>query len=144
MKLFWDTNLIFMLIPILYSYETRTFSVKLKEIPYNQENINKYKAPDNMLKHARYIDGITKGIMYVYRNQLVGYIAWEGQWIIALEVTSKFKRRGYGKMLLNVAVNAGCNRLTVAVNNTNAIKFYQSQGWIIYQQLGHMVYMKLQ
>lgn len=57
---------------------------KLKEIPYNQENIDKYKSKDNLLRHARYIKGLTNGIFIVDEDSsLVGYIAWEGDTIIA-------------------------------------------------------------
>ena len=70
-------------------------NIKLKEIPYNQENINKYKSNNNLLRHARYIKGLTNGIFLLdSSDNLVGYIAWEKDTIIALEVMSNYRNNG--------------------------------------------------
>ena len=74
---------------------------KLKEIPYNQENIDKYKSKDNLLRHARYIKGLTNGIFIVEEDKLVGYIAWEKDTIIALEVISNYRNNGIATKLIS-------------------------------------------
>lgn len=95
-------------------------------IDYNLFNINKYKSSDNLLKHARYIPGKTKGIMLVSGDVLVGYIAWEDNMIIALEIIKEFRNKGIGRLLLDMCP---ASYLTVSKLNSNAIRFYENLGW---------------
>lgn len=101
-----------------------------KEIPYNKENIEKYKSKDNLLKHAR-SDKNTEGIMLVDKNtnDLIGYIAWEDNYIIALEVLSDYRGNGFGDILLEKAIKSGCSRLSVSKKNTIAINLYKKYGF---------------
>lgn len=131
-----------MIISFEHNQETRTFTLRYRIIDYNQENIDKYKSSNNLLRHARYIPDRTKGVMLVYGNNLLGYIAWEGNWIIALETIGKYRRKGYGSILLQTAVQNGCVYLTVSRYNESAIKFYESQGWVIYRPNGRQFIMK--
>lgn len=110
--------------------------LRKKYIPYNQENITKYKSSNNMLKHARYVPGKTDGIMIVSGNKLVGYIAWEGDMIIALETIEEFRNKGVGKLLLDICP---ANNLTVSKVNKKAIKFYEDLGWSCVGDLGRML-----
>lgn len=116
--------------------------INYKSIPYNQENINKYKSKDNLLKHARYIPGKTKGIILVNNNELVGYIAWESNIVIALEVTDNYKNKGVEKFLLNKAIENGIDELTVNKNNTKAINLYKLFGFKIYNENSKIYFMK--
>lgn len=116
---------------------------KLKEIPYNQENINKYKSKDNLLRHARYIKGLTNGIFIVEEDKLVGYIAWEGDTIIALEVISNYRNNGIATKLLSKAINNGANKLTVNKHNISAINLYKNLGWKIDKETDKIYFMKL-
>lgn len=117
---------------------------KLKEIPYNQENINKYKSKDNLLRHARYIKGLTNGIFLLDNsNNLVGYIAWEKDTIIALEVISDYRNNGIATKLISKAVDNGVNKLTVRKNNINAINLYKNLGWKIDKETDKIYFMKL-
>lgn len=109
--------------------------LRSKIIPYNQKNIDKFKSPNNMLKHARYIPGKTEGIMIVSGNNLVGYIAWEGNMIIALETVNGFRNKGVGSYLLSVCP---ANELTVSKSNKSAIEFYENSGWEKVSDLGKM------
>jgi len=117
---------------------------KIKKLPYSQENIDKYKTKKctlpwekdgndktNMLKHARYTKGVTEGLFLVNEmdDSLVGYIGWEGKKIIAIEVTNDYQRLGYGKYLMDKAINAGCTWLTVHKDNHKAIGFYLKYGF---------------
>ena len=131
-----------MIIPFEYNQETKTFTLRYRTIDYNQENINKYKSDNNLLRHARYIPHRTKGVMFVYGDNLLGYTAWEGNWIIALETIDKYKRKGYGSILLQTAVQNGCIHLTVSKYNEGAIKFYKSQGWTVYRSNGRQLVMR--
>jgi ribosomal protein S18 acetylase RimI-like enzyme len=101
-----------------------------KEIPYNKENIEKYKSSDNLLKHAR-SDKNTEGIMLVDKNtnDLIGYIAWEDNYIIALEVLSDYRGSGFGNILLEKAIKSGCSKLSVSKKNTIAINLYKKYGF---------------
>lgn len=101
-----------------------------KEILYNKENIEKYKSKDNLLKHARF-DKNTKGIMLVDKNtnDLIGYIAWEDNYIIALEVLSDYRGSGFGNILLEKAIKSGCSKLSVSKKNIVAINLYKKYGF---------------
>lgn len=109
-------------------------------IPYNSFNIARFKSSNNMLKHARYIPGKTDGMMLVSNNKkLVGYIAWEGDMIIALETISEYRNKGIGKLLLS---SCPANNLTVSKLNKDAIKFYENLGWHCVGDLGRMLQYK--
>lgn len=105
---------------------------KPKELPYNQENIDRYKDPSNLLRHARFIPGKSDGIFLVTPdgNDLIGYIGWENGWITALEVSKDYQGKGYGDILLRKALDAGCNGLTVRINNIKAVNLYKKHGFI--------------
>ena len=111
-----------------------------KEIPYNKENIEKYKSSDNLLKHAR-SDKNTDGIMLLDKNtnDLIGYIAWENDYIIALEVLSDYRGSGFGDILLEKAIKSGCNKLSVSKKNTVAINLYKKHGFIIDKNINDKV-----
>lgn len=112
-------------------------------IDYNLTNILKYKSDDNMLKHARYIPNRTEGLMLITSsNKLVGYIAWEGDFVIAFEVSSEYQKSGYGTKLLKLAIEKGCRKLSVNENNSTALKFYRSFGFKPYKKYGRMIFMK--
>lgn len=101
-----------------------------KEIPYNQDNINLYKSKDNLLRHAREGKGIS-GIMFTDKktSELIGYCAWEGDYIIALEVISNYRGLGFGEKLLKKAIDSGCTKLSVNKNNIPAISLYKKFGF---------------
>lgn len=102
-----------------------------KELPYNQENIRKYKSLDNLLRHARYISGKSDGVFLVTpgEEELIGYVGWEGDCIIALEVAKDFRGLGFGDILVEKAISSGCKKLTVDTNNTKAINLYKKHGF---------------
>lgn len=117
--------------------------LKYKELPYSQELINKYKSKENMLSHARYIPGKTDGIFLVDNgNNLVGYIGWEGDTIISLEVSENYRKQGIGTYLLKKAIENGITNLTVSKKNTEAINLYKSLGWKIYRETQKIYFMK--
>lgn len=117
--------------------------LKYKEFPYSQELINKYKSKENMLSHARYIPGKTDGIFLVDNgNNLVGYIGWEGDTIISLEVSENYRKQGIGTYLLKKAIENGITNLTVSKKNTEAINLYKSLGWKIYRETQKIYFMK--
>ncbi len=99
---------------------------KYKEIPYNSENVNKYKSDNNLLRHAKTDKDVT-GIMFIDKNteDLIGYCAWKDNYIVALEVLEDYRGKGYGDVLLEKAIKSGCNKLSVSKNNTVAINLYK-------------------
>ena len=110
-------------------------------LPYTLENILRYKSKDNLLNHARFIKGLSKGCFLVTLKEkdLVGYIGIEDNKIIALEVNSKYRNKGIATWLIN---NSGCDELTVNKNNTNAYKLYLKLGFKVKEDLGRMYLMK--
>ena len=113
----------------------------IKEIPYNKENVLKYKSPDNLLRHARTDKGCT-GVMLISGNSLIGYVGWQGEMIIALEVTNQFRGQGYGEYLVKRAIDSGCTRLTVDSNNIPAINLYKKMGFVVDEDNGKRLEMK--
>lgn len=102
-----------------------------KELPYNQENIRKYKSIDNLLRHARYLPGKSDGVFLVTpgEEELIGYVGWEGDCVIALEVAKNFRGLGFGDILIEKAIDSGCKKLTVDTNNSKAINLYKKHGF---------------
>ena len=102
-----------------------------KELPYNQENIRKYKSIDNLLRHARYLPGKSDGVFLVTpgEEELIGYVGWEGDCVIALEVAKNFRGLGFGDILIEKAIDSGCKKLTVDTNNSKAINLYEKHGF---------------
>ena len=111
--------------------------------PYNQYYIDKFKSSDNMLKHARF-DGGQVGYFILSRKtgEMMAYIAWEGDMIIAVEVAPKFQKRGLCSTLLRMAEIRGANKLTVNKNNTEAINIYKHLGYKRYKSSSAMLFMK--
>lgn len=111
---------------------------------YSPKLIEKYKDKENMLKHARFEKGLTKGYFFIDRktDELIGYIAIEKNMIVALEVTEKYQGKGYAKKLLNYAIALKANRLTVNRNNENAIDMYKHLGWQRYKSTEKMLWFK--
>jgi GNAT superfamily N-acetyltransferase len=113
----------------------------VKEIPYNKENVLKYKSPDNLLRHARTDKGCT-GVMLISGNSLIGYVGWQGEMIIALEITKSYRGQGYGEYLVKRALDSGCTRLTVDSTNTPAINLYKKMGFVVKENNGKRLGMK--
>ncbi|WQJ53400.1 MAG: hypothetical protein [Wendovervirus sonii] len=125
-----------------------------KQLRFSKENIDKYKTKQcivpwntknsnttNMLKHARYIEGLTQGLFLIDEidNALIGYISWENTIITSLEVIWKYRHKGFGKYLLDQAISAGCNQLSVNKKNIYAINFYLKYGFIIINKDSNLI-----
>lgn len=104
-------------------------------IPLTQENIDRYKSPTNLLKHC---DGKDDGIKLIDGSgRLAGYVAWSGDYITALEVTTFFRHQGLSTELVNRAVKNGATYLTVNYKNLPALSLYEKIGFRISRNLGH-------
>lgn len=114
---------------------------KYKELPWTKENIEKYKSQENMLKHARFIPEKTVGKFLVTPTdeKLVGYIACEGDTIIALEVLPEYRGRGIATDLIN---SFGATKLSVQKSNRNAIRLYEKLGFRIISENPRMYFME--
>ena len=113
-----------------------------KYLPYNEDNINKYKDDNNMLIHARSSGCFGRFIVTRKTDKLIGYIGIEDDTIISLEVSEKYRGRGFAKDLINYAIQHGANKLSVNKNNENAIDMYKHLGWKKYKSDDNMIYMK--
>ena len=101
-----------------------------REIQYTKEAVEKYKSPDNLLRHAK-IGPDVEGVMFVSKDkdELIGYCAWEGDYIVALEVVSEYRGNKFGEELLKRAIDSGCKKLSVNKNNIPAIELYKKFGF---------------
>lgn len=120
-------------------------SIKFIKVPYNLENINKYKSKDNLLRHARFIKNKTKGVFLLdsKNKNLIGYCGWEDGWIISLEVMKEYRGLGFGEILLDMAIKDGCFGLTVDNKNLIAINLYKKKGFKVVNNDGRRSDMKL-
>lgn len=111
-------------------------------VPLTENLIRFYKSKDNMLSHTRFIKGKTNGFMLLNtKNSLVGYIAWEDDFITAFEVTKDNRGKGFGSYILKKAVEEGANKLSVNKNNKEAINLYTKLGWEVYEESAQMLFM---
>lgn len=101
-----------------------------KQLPWTKENIEQYKSNGNLLRHAKTGKGISGIILTDSKtDNLIGYIAWENDYIVALEVANQYRNKGYGERLLEMAIREGCTKLSVNKNNIVAIKLYEKKGF---------------
>lgn len=114
---------------------------RYRELPWTKENIDKYKNPRNMLKHARFIPEKTVGKFLVTPTdeKLVGYIACEGDTIIALEVSPEYRGEGIATDLIN---SSGVTKLSVQKSNKDAIRLYEKLGFRVISENPRMYFMK--
>lgn len=112
-------------------------------LPYTQENIERYKSKDNMLRHAR-CDDSSFGQFYVNKKsgRMVGYVGCEGDTIVALEVSDGFQGRGYSSRLIMYALRNGAYKLSVNKSNEHAIDVYKHMGFEVYDEDRNMLYMQ--
>ena len=112
-------------------------------LPYNEKNISKFKSSDNMLKHARCNDD-TSGWFFVNRKSgdMVGYVGWENDIVVALEVSKEYEGRGYASRLLKLAWCRNANKLSVNKDNEHAIDVYKHLGYKEYDSDDNMIYME--
>ena len=101
-----------------------------REIQYTKEAVEKYKSPNNLLCHAK-IGPDIEGVMFVSKDKddLIGYCAWKGDYIVALEVVSEYRGNKFGEELLKRAIDSGCKKLSVNKNNIPAIELYKKFGF---------------
>ena len=99
-------------------------------IPYTEKEVEKYKNSGNLLKHARTGKDVV-GVMFISRDKrdLIGYCAWKGDYIVALEVLSEYRGKGFGEKLIRAAIKSGCKKLSVSRNNQAAINLYTKVGF---------------
>lgn len=112
-------------------------------IVFNKENVELYKTDANMLKHARTDDDVHGFILLNEDNELVSYIAWQNDFIVAFETAEKYRNHGYGSRLLKKAVKNGVTKLSVNKSNIDAIEMYNNFGFKKYRSDKHMIYMKI-
>lgn len=138
------------IISILESYVPSVQPIKLekfKSIDLNIQTVNKYKEKYKSLIHIRLNNNVNGLIFVDSDDNIVAFIAIEKQqddifFIIALEVSPKFRRCGYGTELLNIAHKKfGANMLSVNKKNLSAIKLYKSTGWKIVRDSECMLFM---
>lgn len=112
-------------------------------IVFNKDNVERFKSDDNMLKHARTDDDVHGFILLNQDDELVSYIAWQNDFIIAFETMEKYRNHGYGTRLLKKAVKNGVTKLSVNKSNINSINMYINFGFEEYKEDDNMFYMKI-
>ena len=112
-------------------------------IVFNKDNVERFKADDNMLKHARTDDDVHGFILLNEEDELVSYIAWQNDFIIAFETMEQYRNHGYGTRMLKKAVKSGVTKLSVNKSNINSIIMYENFGFKEYDNDDNMIYMKI-
>lgn len=111
---------------------------KYTKLPWTKENVDYFKSPANLLRHARTGKDID-GIILVKDDSLVGYIAWSQDSIIALEVMPEYRNQGIATQLLS---QSPVQKLTVQKTNKNAIKLYENLGYKVVKENSRILYME--
>ena len=62
--------------------------------------------------------------------------------VVALEVVSDYKGKGYASRLLKLAQSRDANKLSVNKDNKHAIDIYRHLGYNVYDKDDAMLYMK--
>lgn len=114
----------------------QTSEVSETVLPYNEENVKRYKEKSSGfkfgLKHARTGKNI-KGQMYISPDdELIGYFGVDQttKYIQCFEVNPKYQNAGYGKRMMDDAIQSyHAKYLTVSRVNVSAIRFYKNYGW---------------
>lgn len=129
-------------------YDSRIYSdIQYNVIPYNKENIQKYKSPNNMLKHAQ-VNSNIDGAMFIGDNDnLLGYIGWtKDGYITGLEVIDSYRGHGLGYDLLDSAVKS--NAVTYATVKSDSrtakstLEFYKKFGFQTFRKQGNLIILK--
>ena len=111
---------------------------KYTKLPWTKGNVDHFKSPANLLRHARTGKDID-GIILIKGNSLVGYIAWSQDSIIALEVMPEYRNQGIATQLLS---QSPVQKLTVQKTNKNAIKLYENLGYKVVKENSRILYME--
>lgn len=117
--------------------------MKTHYINFNKENVEQFKSSGNMLKHAKTDDNVDGVILVNEKNELVGYIAWQDDFIVAFETIKKYRRHGYGTRMLKKAIKSGSTKLSVNKSNKESLKMYKDFGFKRYKSDDSMIYMKI-
>lgn len=113
--------------------------MRTKVLPWTKENVDRYKSSDNLLKHAKTGPDIQGKILVGTQGDLIGYIAWSPDYIVALEVSPEYRGQGIATGLLE---ECPVKRLTVNCSNLGAIKLYKDLGYQVYRREPKILYMK--
>jgi ribosomal protein S18 acetylase RimI-like enzyme len=117
--------------------------INYSKISTTEENIKKYKSIYPNLKHVKTGKDF-KGIMLLDKDEFVGIVQCNTNtdYIVALEVSPKFRNQGIATYLLNYAKNElNVHKLSVNKKNTNAIDLYKKNNYRVIKQDEHMFYM---
>jgi len=113
--------------------------MRTKVLPWTKENVDRYKSGDNLLRHAKTGPDIQGKILVGTQGDLIGYIAWSPDYIVALEVSPEYRGQGIATRLLE---ECPVKRLTVSCSNLGAIKLYKDLGYQVYRREPKILYMK--
>lgn len=113
--------------------------MRTKVLSWTKENVDRYKSSDNLLRHAKTGPDIQGKILVGTKGDLIGYIAWSPDYIVALEVSPEYRGQGIATKLLE---ECPVKRLTVSCSNLRAIKLYKDLGYQVYRREPKILYMK--
>lgn len=115
-----------------------------KRIPSSEENVIKYKKQYSKLSHVKVGNGFD-GVILIDGDIFVAVLQCNinTKYIVALEVSDKYRRKGIAGSLLNLAIKKfECNKLTVNKTNKEAIALYEKHGYKLVKENGLMWYME--
>lgn len=127
----------------IFIYESIITEQRTHYIVFNADNVERFKSDDNMLKHARTDDDVHGFMLLNEDDELVSYIAYQNNFIIAFETMKKYRNHGYGTKLLKKVVKLGVNKLSVNKNNINSLNMYENFGFKKYDEDDNMIYMRI-
>lgn len=102
------------------------------EIPLTLDRLRYYQAPWNKISEvlsSRYPQKPEGIILLTSSGEFIGYMVWSGSFLAFLEVSQKFRGKGYGAYLLQRGIESGGKELLVDSVNQKAIKLYESFGF---------------
>jgi len=117
---------------------------KIRKIKLDENSVNKYKSEYPSLHHLRTSSDYT-GYLYIYNNQLVGYVNVnkETHTIQAMEIFKDFQGMGLSEDLMKDWTTLKGDNLTVNKDNHVAIAIYKKHGFKVYKSTDTMLFMKL-
>lgn len=132
---------------ILMDEQAKPGVKSVQKIQLTDATINRYSRypAGGFLSHFRGGRNI-RGYIVLSEGKLVGAVSVERnedgyRWIQGLAVAKPFQNQGYGKMLMQMALDLGATHLSVQKNNKEAIHLYLTNGFKAYKDTGYQYFM---
>ena len=119
--------------PTKYTDIPGMIKVNIESLPENY---------DKLFWDQQFHIGKEHSFVAVFGSEVVGYVFCNKDSIISFAVQEKYRKKGLGRALLQHCVSTFSTpvNLSVRVNNTNAIKLYESFGFKIEKTIPNYYY----